>query len=268
MHSFELSLVQNSPLFKNKPENLHRMWNDIQHCDSELMVFPELATTGYFFTSKKELASLSEPAHGMTFRFLKDLSERRKQHYITGFIEEYKGRFYNSIMLVSYGRKDPIVYRKTHLFYKETLCFSPGNTGFIVHKIPSLDCTIGLMICYDWRFPESARTLGLMGADLIVCPSNLITNLWGKVMPARAIENKVYFAVANRIGTETVNDETIHFTGNSAIYSFEGDVLAKAPVAETAIIASTITPQLTRDKSFNAINDIIADRRPSMYKIK
>jgi predicted amidohydrolase len=268
MHSFELSLVQNSPLFKNKPENLHTMWNDIQRCDSELIVFPELATTGYFFTSKKELASLSEPAHGMTFRFLKDVSERRKQHYIVGFIEEYKGRFYNSIMLVSYGRKDPIVYRKTHLFYKETLCFSPGNTGFVVHKIPSLDCTVGLMICYDWRFPESARTLGLMGSDLIVCPSNLITNLWGKVMPARAIENKVYFAVANRIGTETANEETIRFTGNSAIYSYEGDELAKAPEAEHAIITTTITPQLTRDKSFNAINDIITDRRPSMYKVK
>ncbi len=268
MTTFELSLVQNSPKYRNKPENLHLMWNDIQGCSSQLIVFPELSTTGYFFTKKSELASLSEPAHGMTFRFFKDLAERRKQHYILGFIEEFKGKYYNSIMLVSYGRKDPIIYRKTHLFYKETLCFSPGNTGFVTHKIPSLDCTVGLMICYDWRFPESARTLGLMGSDLIVCPSNLVTNLWGKVMPARAIENKVYFAVTNRVGTETVNDETLVFTGNSTIYSYDGDVLNSAPTTESAIITATITPQLTRDKSFNSINNIVTDRRPSMYKLR
>lgn len=268
MQSFNLSVVQTSPIYTNKPENLHSIWNDIQRCDSELVAFPELATTGYFFTSKKELESLSEPAHGMTFRFLRDLSERRKQHYIVGFVEEYKGKYYNSIMLVSYGRKDPIVYRKTHLFYKETLCFTPGNTGFVVHKIPALDCTVGMMICYDWRFPESSRSLGLMGADLIVCPSNLITHLWGKVMPARAIENKVYFAVANRIGSETVKNETVSFTGKSAIYSYEGDTMALASENSTEIITATITPQLTRDKSFNAINNIIYDRRPSMYKSK
>jgi predicted amidohydrolase len=79
-----------------------------------------------------------------------------------------------------------------------------------------------MMICYDWRFPEATRSLAHAGADLIVCPSNLVTNVWHKVMPARALENKVYLAVANRIGIESKGEEELFFTNREGYFEIYG----------------------------------------------
>jgi predicted amidohydrolase len=157
------------------------------------------------------------------------------------------------------------VYRKSHLFAREKHCFDPGDTGFFVVHVPERDLRIGMMICYDWRFPEAARTLALKGADLIVAPSNLVTHIWRAVMPARAVENKVYLAVANRCGPDVNNGEELSFNGQSAIYSYNGDVLASANATEPAVIIAEIEPERTRTKSFNEWNDIFADRRPDLY---
>jgi predicted amidohydrolase len=157
------------------------------------------------------------------------------------------------------------VYRKTHLFYKETLGFTPGDSGFFTIYIEHLDCTIGTMICYDWRFPESARALALQGADLIVCPSNLVTHIWRMAMPVRAFENKVYLAVANRTGAEHNAGEDVSFNGQTAIYGYNGNVLSDASAEGDAIVIAEIQPEQTRDKAFNSINDIFKDRREDMY---
>jgi predicted amidohydrolase len=84
-------------------------------------------------------------------------------------------------------------------------------------------------------------------------------------MPARALENKVYFAVSNRFGTERLGDEEVLFKGNSAIYGFNGEVLALAPADQETVLIAEIAPESTRDKSFNPVNDIFDDRRPDMY---
>ena len=84
-------------------------------------------------------------------------------------------------------------------------------------------------------------------------------------MSARALENKVYMAVSNRIGTDTVADETLEFNGESAIYSYNGSYLAKASNSSEEVITATIHPEKTRDKSFNEYNDIFKDRRPKFY---
>jgi predicted amidohydrolase len=118
------------------------------------------------------------------------------------------------------------------------------------------------MICYDWRFPESARALALQGADLIVCPSNLVTHIWRMAMPVRAFENKVYLAVANRTGAEHNAGEDVAFNGQSAIYGYNGSVLADAPAEGDAIVIAELHPEQTRDKAFN---DIFKDRREDMY---
>jgi predicted amidohydrolase len=128
-----------------------------------------------------------------------------------------------------------------------------------------MDIRLGIMICYDWRFPESARTLALQGADAIICPANLVTTLSGKVFPARAIENKVYMIVANRIGTEQNAEEELLFRGESAIYDYSGDILAKASHEHEEVLYAMISPEKSRVKSFNSENDIFLDRRPDMY---
>jgi predicted amidohydrolase len=121
------------------------------------------------------------------------------------------------------------------------------------------------MICYDWRFPESARTLALKGADVIVCPSNLVTHVWRMAMPVRAFENKVYLAVANRTGAEHNAGEDVSFNGQTAIYSYTGTVLVDASATDDAVVIAEIDPSETRSKSFNSINDIMKDRREEWY---
>ena len=121
------------------------------------------------------------------------------------------------------------------------------------------------MICYDWRFPEATRTLGLLGADVILCPSNLVTDVWNISMPSRALENKVYLAVANRTGTENRNDTELIFKGRSAIYSYNGSMMAEASPNDEEVITSEIFPKQTRKKSFNEINDIFKDRQKQWY---
>jgi predicted amidohydrolase len=164
-------------------------------------------------------------------------------------------------------KKQSRIYRKTHLFYRERFIFDEGNSGFFVIDDQDRDIRIGTMICYDWRFPEASRTLGMLGADLVVCPSNLVTHIWPKVMPARAIENKVYLAVPNRFGSETANGESVSFNGMSGIWSYNGDLMAQADRVGESVITADIEPSKTRDKSFNEFNDIIKDRRPKYYKI-
>ncbi|MCK7512380.1 MAG: hypothetical protein MZV70_55640 [Desulfobacterales bacterium] len=160
----------------------------------------------------------------------------------------------------------PVVYRKTHLFYREKDCFDPGDTGFFTVRDPARDVTIGPMICYDWRFPEAARALTLAGAELIVCPANLVTEAWRPVMPARAIENKVFLALANRTGLESRDGEELLFKGGSAVWrlgraaarpgrALRGDGAGGARSTRPRPATSPSTPR----------NDVLRDRRPEHY---
>ena len=259
--------VQFKPFFSDIEKNLEMMFSYCRTVDSDLMIFPELATSGYFFTDRNELIKYSQSFPGSTSERFQEISKELNKIIIYGFPELYDGKIYNSIAAVFPDSEYNKVYRKSHLFYKEHLCFTKGDSGFFVVHYPPFDINIGLMICYDWRFPEAARTLALLGADLIVCPSNLVTSIWHKVMPARAIENKVYFAVVNRIGRECNENEELFFNGESAIYGYNGERLAIAGVEDEKVIVAEIFPEKTRNKSFNQFNDIFKDRRPELYKI-
>ena len=263
--SLNLSLVQFNPDFGNISANISRIKNYCATIESDIIVFPELCTTGYFFQNKTETLKLAENSNGSTINSIQQIATKKNSIIIFGFIEEDQGKVYNSAVIVMPDKSKSRIYRKTHLFYKERFCFDAGDSGFFVIEDKEKDIRIGTMICYDWRFPEAARSLGLLGADLIVCPSNLVTNIWTKVMPARAIENKVYLAVANRIGSESYEDEVVSFNGLSGIWSYNGDLLAGCPSDEEWVITTAIDPSKTRDKSFNAFNNIVADRRPEMY---
>lgn len=266
MNPIKLAVIQFTPSFKNKEENLASIHELIKDLDADIIILPELCTTGYFFISRNETIELAEPLSGPTGKFFQDISSQSGSIIIAGFIEQHKKKIFNSCLIAQPNKKTPLVYRKTHLFYKEPFCFDPGDTGFFVVYDKTLDITIGPMICYDWRFPESARVLTLLGADLIVCPSNLITDAWRSVMPARAIENKVYLAVANRAGTEQHADEELVFKGNSAIYDYNGTMIKTASAQDDEILIAEIDPSSTRNKSFNEFNNVIKDRRPYYYK--
>lgn len=259
-----VAAVQFCPRFRDVEANLLRIEQWIAEIDADLIVFPELATCGYFFHDPEDARLHASEADGPQVQRIIDAAVKAGRLVVCGFPERDGNLLYNSALIGGKGLA-PRIYRKTHLFYKEKQVFTPGDSGFFVLDLPGLDCRLGTMVCYDWRFPEAARTLALQGADVIVCPSNLVTHIWRSVMPVRAIENKTYLVVANRTGTETTNDEEVSFNGQSAIYGYNGQPLSSADPTEDAVLIAEIHPELTRDKSFNPLNDIFADRRPDVY---
>lgn len=265
--NMKISLVQFAPELFNRDKNRNYVVANIKNDKSDIIVFPELSFSGYYFLNRAESAENAYDFDSEEMNLFKQLASDMNKIIVIGFAEKSGDKIFNSAALLFPDKKFNCVYRKTHLFYKEYIAFDKGDTGFFNVYYPEFDINIGTMICYDWRFPESARCLGLQGADLIVCPSNLVTPLWPKVMPARAIENKTYFAVANRYGIETRNDETLVFNGRSAIYDFNGDTLAQADAEGDSKIVAEFFPERTRDKSFNPVNHIFKDRLPNMYEI-
>lgn len=265
MKPLTLAVVQFTPQFGEKEKNLARMQELVENVTADIIVFPELCTTGYFFLSREEVAKAAETVSGPSSEFFRDMARNKNAVVVAGFAERHQKNLYNACLVVVPEAKNPYVYRKIHLFYKEKACFDPGDTGFFVVEDKKRDVYIGPMVCYDWRFPESARVLTLLGADLIVCPANLITEAWRRVMPARAIENHVYLAVANRAGLEKRKGEELRFKGNSAIYDFSGRELKKAGEEKDEVLLAEIYPSKTRDKSFNPINDVLTDRQPQHY---
>jgi predicted amidohydrolase len=263
-----VAVVQFAPRFADPQRNLATILSLLDWAQpAHIVVLPELATTGYFFQSRDEVAVYAEPLDGPTLERLHREACWRGQLLILGFAERHGDRLYNSAALLLPEPNERRVYRKTHLFYKEKLCFDPGDTGFFVVHYPRWDVRIGTMICYDWRFPEAARTLALQGADLIACPANLVTDAWRMVMPVRALENKVYLALANRTGSEERNGEQLIFRGESAIYSYTGATLCRAGADDTTVLIVEIEPTHTRNKAFDPLDDIFADRRPEHYRL-
>ncbi|MCS7169498.1 MAG: carbon-nitrogen hydrolase [Candidatus Kapabacteria bacterium] len=268
MASVRIAVVQFAPVFGDPQRNLATMLALLDAARAaHIVVFPELATTGYFFQSRHEVAAFAEPADGPTLKRLHREALWNGQVLIVGFPERANGQFFNAAAILAPDTEDIVVYRKTHLFYKEKLCFDPGDTGFFVVHLSTMDIRVGLMICYDWRFPEAARTLALQGADLIACPSNLVTEAWETVMPVRALENKVYLAVANRTGVEERGGEALYFRGKSTIYSYNGVALCQAGSEETTVLIAEVEPERTRNKAFDPLDDIFADRRPEHYRL-
>jgi len=260
-----IATVQFSPIYADKKSNLDRIIRTAENTSADVIVFPELCTTGYYFLDKEKLAPMAEPFGGESCEEMQKIATSQGKIIVFGFAESDGPKLYNSAAMIFPDAEMSCAYRKTHLFYNEFQVFEPGNSGFFVIEDEDRDLRIGTMICYDWRFPESARSLALLGADLVVCPANLVTDRWHISMPSRALENKIYFAVANRSGTEHVCGEELIFKGKSAIYGFDGETLATAPAEGDAVIFADIDPASTRDKSFNPVNDIFDDRRPEMY---
>ena len=259
----KIGFVQFEPLFGDIDRNLERAGDLIRGSDADLLVLPELFNTGYVFTSKDEAVSLAEEVpRGKTTQALCDLARETKTFIVAGLAEKDGDRIFNSSVLVSpdgyIGR-----YRKTHLFFEETLWFDPGDEGFSVHDIGI--CTVGIMICFDWFFPESMRVLSLMGADLICHPSNLVMPFCQESMKTRCLENHVFAVTANRTGTEARGEQSLLFTGMSQITGPDGTILSRAGEDSQEVQTVEIDPKAARDKNVNRYNNLVADRRPEFY---
>ena len=122
------------------------------------------------------------------------------------------------------------------------------------------------MICFDWYYPEAARTLALKGAEIIAHPSNLVLPNCPDSMVTRCLENRVFSVTANRIGSEARGGkDRLTFIGLSEIVSPRGQILHRAPRDREEVTIVEIDPEEARQKTLNSYNDLLRDRRPAMY---
>ena len=262
--NIKAAAVQTNPIWGKIDLNFKNICNMLNNVEADLIVFPELCLSGYFFTNREDLSKCTIDREDEKIDVLSQQAIRTSSTIIIGFAERDGDKIFNaSIALLPNGKRE--VYRKTHLFFKERFVFDEGDTGFFTFKLPNSDAVVGMMICYDWRFPEAARTLALQNADIICCPSNLVTDLWRKVMPARTIENKVHLIAANRWGEEEQRGEKLEFKGNSGIWDCYGNNLGTSPSEGDDVVIAELDITETRNKKFNDINDIFLDRRQKYY---
>jgi predicted amidohydrolase len=255
---------QFDPVFGEVARNLDHVTARLEQAEADLIVLPELFATGYQFVSKEEVFRLAEPVpEGETTKRLTEIAARRGMTIVAGLPERAGAHCFNSAVVV--GPKGFIgCYRKTHLFFEETLFFTPGDSGFQVWDTGL--AKVGVMICFDWYYPEAARTLSLQGADLIAHPSNLVLPHCPDSMVTRCLANRVFSVTANRIGSEARGGkDRLTFIGMSEVVSPRGLILHRAPPDGEELTVVEIEPADARIKALNAYNDLLRDRRPALY---
>ncbi|OGP21847.1 MAG: acyltransferase [Deltaproteobacteria bacterium GWA2_55_10] len=262
----KVAFIQTCPEFGDVKANVEAAVKRIARIDAELVVLPELFSTGYQFRGRKELLDLSEEvSSGYAVKRLKEVAADKGAWIVAGLAERAGRKAYNSAVLV--GPKGHIgTYRKAHLFWDEKKYFDKGNTPFMVYKAGK--ARVGMMICFDWVFPEAARTLSLMGAEIICHPSNLVLPFCPDAMITRSLENRVFTISANRVGTETrVKGKALKFIGTSQVTSPMGEVLVRAGRVREQTGVAEIDPRDARAKNITPTNHIFKDRRKDLFRL-
>ncbi|MCL7412765.1 MAG: carbon-nitrogen family hydrolase [ANME-2 cluster archaeon] len=225
-----VSLVQMDVAFCRKQHNLQRALEFSGTCDTDMVVFPEVFTTGFCYDRIDEIAE-SEPYP--TIEMLRQMSKAYNNIIIGSIIISAPGgRFYNLGFVLDNGEVAG-TYKKVHPFGAEKHHFTAGDS---IEPIRTSQGLVGLMICYDIRFPEMARKLALDGVDILVTVAqfpSLRQEHWDVLVRARAIENQVPHAACNRVGADPSNV----FGGGSVIIDGRGRVLADACSVEKVISA-------------------------------
>ncbi|MCS6936382.1 MAG: acyltransferase [Candidatus Bipolaricaulota bacterium] len=263
----KVGFYQFCPVFGDKRANLHKIVEALERANADLLVLPELCTTGYLFTSQDEVNELSEPIPGPTTRFFENLTQRKNLWLVLGMAErdEISKKCYNSAVLIGPDGYRA-TYRKAHLFFEEKLYFVPGDTPFRVYDLGA--ARMGMLVCFDHFFPEATRALALQGAQIICHPSNLVLPGKGQqITRVRAMENRIFWILANRYGVEERGGKKLSFTGASQIVAPNGELLAQAPSDSESLQIVEISPAEANDKRVTALNDLFADRRPEMYNL-
>ena len=235
--------------------------------EAQLVVFPECALTGYAYNSLDEAIPFAEKVDGPSAEAIAEACRQTKTYAIVGFIEADRNKFYNAAMVVG---PDGVIgsYRKVHLPYLGIDRFlTPGDRPFQILDLPF--GKVGVNICYDISFPETSRVLKLMGAELIVLITNWPTAAWRApefVANTRALENHVFYAAVDRVGTE----RGWNFIGRSKVIDCNGDTLAEASAdAEDLLVVTVELAEANHNRIVNVAGayevDRLKDRRPEFY---
>ncbi len=259
-----IGYAQYLPVFGDRDGNLLTVERMVREADSaDLLVLPELGATGYDFRDRDEVASLAEPfGQGPTSDTLRALAAEHSTTLAIGYPEHAGDHYYNACMLAT---PDGALhnYRKTHLFSRETELFTPGDAPPPVIETPA--GRVGLMICFDWFFPEVTRLLALGGAQIIAHPSNLVLDYCQRAMYARSVENGVFSITANRIGCEERVGRSLTFTGASQVLDNRGNVLTSATRDREEIGLVSVNVETADDKQITPYNHLLDSRRTDLY---
>lgn len=242
---------------------------------AQVILPPELFEGEYFCRVEDEglFATAMPVAEHKAVLAMQALAAELRVHIPTSFFEKDGPHHYNSLAMIGPDGRVAGVYRKSHIpdgpGYEEKFYFRPGNTGFKVWDGPARDATLGVGICWDQWYPETARAMMLMGAEILFYPTAIgsephdegldTARLWRRAMVGHAVSNVVPVVAANRVGIE--HGQT--FYGTSFIADERGDILAELNREEEGVITATL--DLDRVRRHRAAFGFFRDRRPELY---
>lgn len=271
MPTLRVAACQIDPQLGEVEANLERISRgvaDAAAAGAVLAVLPEASVTGYAFASLDEGRAVARRAGVVAGETIASLAALHGLTVICGTLEAVGDEVFNAALLATPdGRR--YTYRKMHLPFLGIDRFAtPGPDAPSVVEVDGL--RIGILICYDLRFPEAARMCALDGADLIALPTNWPVGVDfhpGIFAPARAAENHCYLLACDRVGTE----RGVTFIGRSALFDFDGHQLAVASDDREELLVGEIDPEAARQTHVRRRPgehewDTVADRRPGLYR--
>jgi predicted amidohydrolase len=268
-----VACLQTRPVLGDVDGNVERLAAAIGRAvdaGADIVVAPELCTSGYMFASRAEARQLADaPGAGGAVDALAGLAREHAIHLVAGFPERDGARLYNSALLAG---PDGVLgtYRKLHLWNEEALVFERGDLGMPVFHTPH--GRLAMMVCYDAWFPELWRLAALQGADLVCLPTNWVpipgqaegqAAMANTLCMAAAHSNSVWVAAADRVGEERGQP----FIGQSLIVAPTGWPAAPPASAtdEALVLAHVDLADARRARSFNDFNHLLRDRRRDVY---
>ncbi|MBA4747443.1 MAG: N-carbamoylputrescine amidase [Sphingopyxis sp.] len=240
---------------------------------AQIILPPELFEGPYFCKVEDEalFATARPTADHPSVRAMAKLAKQLGVAIPTSFFEQDGPHHYNTLAMIGPDGEIMGIYRKSHIpdgpGYEEKYYFRPGNTGFKVWDL--FGTRIGVGICWDQWYPECARAMALMGAELLFYPTAIgsepydasldTSRMWRRAMQGHAVSNCMPVIASNRIGDE----DGQHFYGHSFIANEWGDLVAEYGVAETGTLVATF--DLTEAAKHRAGMGFFRDRRPDLY---
>ncbi|AEI38581.1 MAG: N-carbamoylputrescine amidase [Zymomonas mobilis subsp. pomaceae] len=254
-------------------ERVSQLIEDAAKKGAQIILPPELFEGPYFCATEDEtLFALAKPVdEHPAVRAMQKLAKALKVTIPTSFFEKDGPHYYNSLAFISSEGEIKGVYRKSHIpdgpGYEEKFYFRPGNTGFKIWDCYGIK--IGIGICWDQWYPETARAMMLMGAELLFFPTAIgsephdpdldTSRLWRRAMIGHAVSNVVPVIASNRIGQEGL----INFYGHSFIADQRGDLVAQFGKEESGVLIATF--DIDQIRQHRAAFGFFRDRRPEFY---
>ena len=244
---------------------------------AQIILPPELFSGPYFCkTEEEELFAIARPtAEHPSVIAMKALAAKLKVVIPTSFFERDGHHYYNTLAMIGTDGEIIGTYRKSHIpdgpGYEEKYYFRPGNDGFKVWDV--LGTKVGIGVCWDQWYPECARVMALMGAELLFYPTAIgsepydatldTSRMWRRAMVGHSVSNCMPVIAANRIGIESECGTEQTFYGHSFITDEWGDYVAEFGRHETGVLVSTL--DLARAARHRAGMGFFRDRRPQLY---